>query len=90
MKQLISGSIITLLLLAARSGQGGDQHPPLQAPPFSSGFAQCRSQVLPSRGEQSYRKIQWRASVLRGIVDAQRNDRPIMLVLMNGHPLGCT
>jgi hypothetical protein len=27
---------------------------------------------------------------LRGIVDAQKEDKPVMIVLMNGHPLGCT
>ena len=78
------------LLLAASIGQSADQEPPLQTPQLSPEYAQRRDQVLPNPGEQSYRKIEWRTSVLRGIVDAQNNDKPVMIVLMNGHPLGCT
>jgi len=27
---------------------------------------------------------------LQGFVQAQKNDKPVMFYLMNGHPLGCT
>ncbi len=76
-------------VLATGIGRGADQGPP-QTPQPSPEFAKLREQVLPSPREQSYRKIAWRNSVLRGVVDAQKNDRPVMIVLMNGHPLGCT
>ena len=90
MKQFVSGNIATVLLLAASIGQGAAQQAPLQKPQPSTEYARRRDQVLPNPGEQSYRKIEWRNSVLRGIVDAQRIDKPVMIVLMNGHPLGCT
>jgi hypothetical protein len=32
----------------------------------------------------------WRTSGLHGIVDARKNDKPVMIVLLNGHPFGCT
>ncbi len=89
MKRVVFGNIVIGVLLAAGIAQGADQKP-LQRPRLSAEYAQRRAQVLPSAGERSYRKIAWRTSVLHGIVDAQKKDRPVMIVLMNGHPLGCT
>ncbi len=74
-------------LLAAALSQA-DQ--PAQPPPLPADYAQVRDRVLLSPREQSYRTIAWRTSVLRGVVDAQAADRPVLIVLMNGHPLGCT
>ena len=87
MKKRVLGNLTAVLLLAASTGRA-DQ--PLQRPPVSADYTQRRDQVLPNPREQSYRKIPWRASVLRGLVDAQTSDKPVMIVLMNGHPLGCT
>jgi hypothetical protein len=89
MKKLVLGALVSVLLLAA-SSQGADREPPLQTRPLPPEFAKGRDLVLPSPGERSYRTIAWRPSVLRGLVDAQKADRPLMIVLMNGHPLGCT
>jgi hypothetical protein len=83
------GGTVTVLL-AASICLSADREPALQRPQVSAEFAKLREQVLPNPTEQSFRKIAWRTSVLRGVVDAQKNDRPVMIVLMNGHPLGCT
>lgn len=90
MKEFISGNIGTFLLLAASIGLCADQDQPPQTLQLSAEHAKCRELVLPNPSEQSYRKIPWRASVLQGIVDAQKSGKPVMIVLMNGHPLGCT
>lgn len=90
MKKCVSGKITLVLLLAASLALGADQDQPLQTPPLSAEYAKWRDHVLPNPSEQSYRKIPWRGSVLHGIVDAQKHDKPVMIVLMNGHPLGCT
>jgi hypothetical protein len=90
MKRLVFGNLVTVLLLAASGGQGADREPPLQRPRLSTEYAKLRDQILPSPSEKSYRKIEWRASVLHGIIDAQKKDKAVMIVLMNGHPLGCT
>jgi hypothetical protein len=84
-KRLLCAHVVTVLLLAA-SSQGAE----LQTRPLPPEFAKGRDLVLPSPGERSYRTMAWRTSVLRGLVDAQKADRPLMIVLMNGHPLGCT
>jgi hypothetical protein len=90
MNKIVLGHIVTVLLVAASIGQGVAHKPPLQRPQLSAEYAKKRDQVLPNPRERSYRKIEWRTSVLRGIVDAQKKDKPVMIVLMNGHPLGCT
>jgi hypothetical protein len=87
MKKFVCGNIVTVMLLATSIGLSADQDAPLQ---LSAEHAKCRKHVLPNSSEKSYRNILWRASVLHGIVDAQKNDKPVMIVLMNGHPLGCT
>lgn len=90
MKKVVAGTIVTVLLLATSLAHGADREPALQRPRMSAEYARRRDQILPNPREQSYRTIHWRASVLNGIVDAQKKDRPVMIVLMNGHPLGCT
>jgi hypothetical protein len=90
MKIFVFGASVAALLLAASLGPRAGAEPALRTPQLSAEYAKQRDQVLPSPSEQSYRKIRWRTSVLHGIVDAQKNDKPVMIVLMNGHPLGCT
>ena len=59
-------------------------------PKLSAECAKVRGLVLPNPSEASIRMIPWRTSVLQGLVEAQKNDKPVMIYLMNGHPLGCT
>jgi hypothetical protein len=87
MKKFVSGIIATVSLLTAGIGLSADNN---ALPQLSAEHAQCRVQVLPNSSEQSYCSIAWRTSVLHGLVDAQKNDKPVMIFLMNGHPLGCT
>ena len=82
--------LVVVFLFTVGIGSGADQDQPPRTLQLSAAHAKCREHVLPNLSEQSYRKIPWRASVLHGIVDAQKNDMPLMIVLMNGHPLGCT
>ena len=91
MKKFVFDKIATvLLLLAAGIALGRDQDQSLQMRPLSTDYAKWHDHVLLNPSEQSYRKIPWRTSVLQGIVDAQKSDKPVMILLMNGHPLGCT
>ncbi|MCH2211775.1 MAG: hypothetical protein MK110_10760 [Fuerstiella sp.] len=87
MKNLVSGIIAITLLYGTNIGRSDDSNP---LPLLSAEHSQCRTQVISDSSEQSYCRIAWRTSVLQGIVDAQNNDKPVMIVLMNGHPLGCT
>ena len=81
---------IAIVLLMGSIGLSADEDQSLKKPKLSAENAKVRDLVLPNQSEASYRKIPWRTSVLQGIVDAQKNDKPVMIYLMNGHPLGCT
>ena len=88
--KLVFGKIAAVLVLATGIGLGAAKNQPLQTPQWSAEYAKFRKLIVPNPSEQSYRTIPWRASVLHGVVDAQKNDKPVMIYLMNGHPLGCT
>jgi hypothetical protein len=89
-KRRVIASIAGAMLLAASTAQGAERDQALKMPSLSPDYVKLRDQIAPNASEQSYRKIGWRNSVLHGLVDAQKNDKPVMMVLMNGHPLGCT
>lgn len=46
--------------------------------------------LAPTDDEDRWRQIPWRQSVGDGLTDAARAKKPMLLWLMNGHPLGCT
>ena len=49
-----------------------------------------RRRILPSSQELSWTTIPWLVSFAEGVVAARDQDRPLLLWVMNGHPLGCT
>lgn len=53
-------------------------------------FERWRDFIAPKPGELSFRQIPWRARLWDAVVDAQAQEKPIVLWAMNGHPLGCT
>ncbi len=46
--------------------------------------------VLPKENERAADEIDWIPSFSGGLEEAGRHGRPMLLWLMNGHPLGCT
>ena len=53
-------------------------------------FAALRDRVRLDRSESSWRDLPWLTSYHEGLVAAARGDKPLLLWVMNGHPLGCT
>lgn len=49
-----------------------------------------RGHLAPSEEETRWRTIPWRATTGEGLRDSARAEKPMLLWLMNGHPLGCT
>lgn len=49
-----------------------------------------RDHLLPSSEDRLWETIPWLPSFSAGLVSADREQRPLLLWLMNGHPLGCT
>ena len=52
--------------------------------------ASVREQVLPKQSELAWMQIPWRPSFHEGVAEAQAKGKPVLLWVMNGHPLGCT
>ena len=49
-----------------------------------------REFIKPTSQELSWAKIPWRSTFYDGLIDADHEQRPLLLWVMNGHPLGCT
>ncbi|MGE3166319.1 MAG: hypothetical protein AB7O52_15540 [Planctomycetota bacterium] len=46
--------------------------------------------VIPTADEERWLQIPWLASFGEGLQQGGRDDKPVLLWVMNGHPLGCT
>ena len=46
--------------------------------------------ILPKASEGEWQKIPWRAEFGAAVVEAQEKKLPLLIWVMNGHPLGCT
>ena len=90
MSHFVNNTIATLLLLVPGIRLYAGEAHSLRTLKFSRENARLRDFVLSNPSEASFQKIPWRTSVLQGIVDAQKNDKPVMSYWMKGHPLGCT
>jgi len=46
--------------------------------------------IKPTKKELAWAKIPWRSTFYDGLIDSDRDQKPLLLWAMNGHPLGCT
>jgi hypothetical protein len=64
--------------------------PPAEEPTFEGRtFDQWKSVILPG-AEERWLTIPWHTSLHQGLKVSGEQGRPMLLWLMNGHPLGCT
>jgi hypothetical protein len=82
MKRLLSLLALALLFTQATSPQAQDL--------TEKNYKQVRDHVLPTKEEVEWREIPWRVTLWDAVCDAQKEDKPILLFAMNGHPFGCT
>jgi hypothetical protein len=50
----------------------------------------AREFVLPGEDDLLAETIPWRTTFAQGALEADQQDKPVLLWAMNGHPLGCT
>ena len=63
----------------------------LQAPTLDgSNFKQWYTAIMPTAEECSFQDLNWRPSLWSAVAEANKQDKPILLWTMNGHPLACT
>ena len=46
--------------------------------------------IKPTEKELAWAQIPWRTTFYDGLIDADKFNKPLLLWVMNGHPLGCT
>jgi hypothetical protein len=55
-----------------------------------SDLAQRVAEVVATPSEEKWLTVPWRTDLTTARRDSQREDKPIFLWIMNGHPMGCT
>lgn len=78
----IAGMLAVLCVAAAAIAQ--------QCEPSEGSFPRWKQYLQQSPGEQRWQEISWHAVFWEGVRHARAQDKPILLWVMNGHPLGCT
>lgn len=53
-------------------------------------LARWLARVEPGEDERTWQTIPWLPSLWEGLLASAREGRPLLLWVMNGHPLGCT
>ena len=53
-------------------------------------FDAWQAHLAPFPSELAWESLPWLSSYADGVVAAQEQRRPLLLWVMNGHPLGCT
>lgn len=48
------------------------------------------AEILPAPAERRWEEIDWQATYADGLKASAEQGKPLMLWVMNGHPLGCT
>ena len=56
----------------------------------SKSYEMWRNYITPTKNESLWKSIPWRSSFREGLIDADEDQKPLLLWAMNGHPLGCT
>ena len=46
--------------------------------------------IKPTKEELAWAQIPWRITFYDGLIESDRQQKPLLLWVMNGHPLGCT
>ena len=53
-------------------------------------YATIRQALTSPKDESGWREIPWRPNLGEAIIEARKENKPILLWIMNGHPCGMT
>ena len=90
--------MLTTLFLAVALQQGAPVQPLKGAPSATvdrpalrlTDLEDWRAHLLPSAADLRFAQVAWAPTFMDGVQQASELQRPLLLWLMNGHPLGCT
>ena len=49
-----------------------------------------RDFIKPTKEEMAWSEIPWETTFYDGLIESNKEQKPVLLWVMNGHPLGCT
>jgi len=49
-----------------------------------------RDFIKPTKEEMAWSEIPWKTTFYDGLIESDKEQKPLLLWVMNGHPLGCT
>lgn len=78
--------LLSLMLFAGCASSGTNT-------PFAlteQNFSAWKKHIQPDRSELAWTQIPWLPTFAEGLMQAHAEDKPLLLWVMNGHPLGCT
>ncbi len=79
------------LLVPGPVDDGADLAASLRPPVLEIGdLERWRDFIRPSAAELAAESIPWLPDMVSGLERSETEQRPLLLWLMNGHPLGCT
>jgi hypothetical protein len=58
--------------------------------PDQASFAHWRNYIRPTAEETRWQSIPWLTTYWDGVTQGQKSDKPLLVWVMNGHPLACT
>ncbi len=84
------GAVLCMLVLASACGEPTPEVTTASTAFNADTYATYRDQILPSEAESAWQQIEWYPSYAEGLREASKQQKPVLLWVMNGHPLGCT
>lgn len=93
----LSLALLGLALFVGCGGEASEPTTPAAGSNESRGgsldlakLATYRALVLPKDSERAWEQIEWQISYEDGLRASSKEQKPLLLWVMNGHPLGCT
>lgn len=83
-------AVLTIAAGTAACGSEQVQVVELYSSPLAQRYEAYRAEILPDEGERAWEQIRWYPSYAEGLREAADQGKPVLLWVMNGHPLGCT
>ena len=83
---LWAGALVTLGCGSEPAGTGADALPALDEAAADA----YRQEILPTEAETRWETIDWLTTYADGLQASSDQQKPLLLWVMNGHPLGCT
>ena len=78
--------VLVALAFVVTIGPAVAQLPPLD----QTTIDQYQTAIEPTDDEVAFLKIDWKSQLSNAVAVAHASEKPLLIYVMNGHPLGCT